>query len=157
MIIFMPEMKIEEAYTIVSRAPYLFSDEEINEFEFDVNQFYDNGIKPMTLEMLYISRWGILPQKELRHAPDLVLIRNNNVVSDTCAMCWILKNKSLPPKDLLHALGIRSRTGYTCAMLYIMVCKTLPPDELLHDPSICTDLGQTCADLYLIYVDGLFL
>lgn len=56
-------MKILEAYSIINSAPYIFTDEEIESFEFKVRNKVPN--KGLTLAEVYLLKWKLLPQKEL--------------------------------------------------------------------------------------------
>lgn len=71
----------------------------------------------------------------------------------TPAMLWIMDEKTLPPKELIHDPTIRDMNDQTCAMYWLKYVKTVPPPELLHDPSIHDQYGGTCLKYWIIYTN----
>ena len=163
-------MKIYEAFEVIKRCPYIFTEEDI---DFDVNSLIeiDDGIyaHKMTIAMFYIIYWNVKPQKCLFH---------NALIQDdyhrTLAKYWIEYFKELPPKELLYDPSIDAgewsfiyywtkyvktmppkilwyeypygeTRGIDLAECIINDLHILPPKELLYDPSMQDRYGRTCA------------
>ena len=58
-------MKLKEAYEIICRCPYCFSDDEL---EFDISEGVRDG---ETLAMIWIIQYKTLPPPELIHDPSI--------------------------------------------------------------------------------------
>ena len=138
-------MKIEEAYEIIQRCPYYFTEEDMFEFRNTdkiIKRINREGYRVLInniLAMVWIEKWKTIPPQILLHDAAL-----KNREDETCAMIWIKENKSLPPKELLHDPTIQDDIDRTCAMYWIIHVGTIPPPQLLYEPSIVNDKGDLC-------------
>ena len=113
-------MKIEEAYNIIIRCPYNFSEDEI---EFNTSKLYEGR----TCAMHWIRIWHTLPPHTLLHTATI-----KGIHGSTCAMQWIQYAHTLPPPEFLHDITLGDNDGCTCAIYWIMFVQTLPPHAVLR-------------------------
>ena len=142
-------MKLYEAIDIIERTPYVFTEEDIHEFEFKVTDriFDRKRWVERTLAAVYIEKWKTLPQKELLYDSSIT------VDGDTLAMFWVRQCKTFPPKELYHDPLLKNEFyGLTVEMLCIVCIGKLPPIEWMHDKNITSDseAGLTCEMLWII-------